>query len=80
MLRWARAHTLCQLSKEEIQLKRSPEQLQIRCLRSSHYFTIITCWNLTACVRLLQNQLFRLKALGILNTEYQRAQLSPEKN
>ena len=35
--------------------------LQVSCLISSLYFTIISCWILTACVGLLQNQLFYVK-------------------
>ena len=33
-------------------------QLQVSCRGSSVYFTIISLWILTACVGLLQNQLF----------------------
>ena len=36
-------------------------QLQVSCLRSSVYFTIISCWIPTACVGLLQNQGFYVK-------------------
>ena len=36
-------------------------QLQVSCLTSSIYFTISSCWILTACVGLLHNQLFYVK-------------------
>ena len=35
--------------------------LQVSCLISSTYLTIISCWILTACVGLLQNQIFYAK-------------------
>ena len=48
----------CDAFKES--LVSNPTQLQVRCLRSSLYFTIITCWILTTCAGLLHDQLFHV--------------------
>ena len=49
-----------------IRMNSNTSQLQVRRLRSSLCFTILTCWYQTACVA--QNQLFHVKLKKKIHT------------